>query len=100
MKNTYGDSMRDSFVTTLIEIAKQDKTIELVTGDLGFGVLKPFWEQLPDQFTNAGVAEQNMTALAAGMAREGKNVFTYSIIHNINYLLRNLFYIIHFRKLL
>jgi transketolase len=79
MKNTYGDSMRDSFVKTLIEIAKQDKTIELVTGDLGFGVLKPFWEQLPDQFTNAGIAEQNMTALAAGMAREGKNVFTYSI---------------------
>ncbi|MBQ7142342.1 MAG: transketolase [Bacteroidaceae bacterium] len=71
--------MRDTFVRTLVEIAKKDKNIELVTGDLGFGVLKPYWEQCPDQFTNAGIAEQNMTAVAAGMALEGKTVFTYSI---------------------
>ncbi|MBQ7300079.1 MAG: transketolase [Clostridia bacterium] len=71
--------MRDTFVRTLIELAKEDKNIEIVTGDLGFGVLKPFWEALPDQFINAGIAEQNMTSAAAGMALEGKNVFTYSI---------------------
>ncbi len=71
--------MRDTFVKTLIELAKQDKSIELITGDLGFGVLKPFWEQLPDQFTNAGIAEQNMIAMATGMAMEGKNVFVYTI---------------------
>ena len=71
--------MRDTFVKTLVECAKEDKNIELITGDLGFGVLKPFWEQCPDQFTNAGIAEQNMTGVAAGMALTGKNVFTYSI---------------------
>ena len=71
--------MRDTFVRTLFELAKEDRNIELVTGDLGFGVLKPFWEALPDQFINAGIAEQNMTTVAAGMALEGKNVFTYSI---------------------
>lgn len=71
--------MRDTFVRTLVELAKKDKGIELITGDLGFGVLKPFWEQCPDQFTNAGIAEQNMTTVAAGMALEGKTVFTYSI---------------------
>ena len=71
--------MRDIFVRTLIEEAKKNKDIELITGDLGFGVLKPFWETLPDQFTNAGIAEQNMTTMAAGMALEGKIVFTYSI---------------------
>ena len=71
--------MRDTFVRTLIDIAKADKNVHLVTGDLGFGVLRPFWEQLPDQFTNAGIAEQNMTSFAAGMALEGKTVFTYSI---------------------
>lgn len=71
--------MRDTFVRTLVELAKSNKDIELVTGDLGFGVLKPFWEQCPDQFTNAGIAEQNMTSLAAGMALSGKIVFTYSI---------------------
>lgn len=71
--------MRDTFVKTLIELAKENENIELITGDLGFGVLKPYWEQLPDQFTNAGIAEQNMTTVAAGMALEGKNVITYSI---------------------
>lgn len=71
--------MRDTFVKTLIEEAKKNKNIELITGDLGFGVLKPYWEALPNQFTNAGIAEQNMTGAAAGMALEGKIVFTYSI---------------------
>ncbi len=71
--------MRDTFVRTLIELAKENQDIELITGDLGFGVLKPYWEQLPNQFINAGIAEQNMTTVAAGMALEGKTVFTYSI---------------------
>ena len=71
--------MRDTFVKTLVNLAKEDKNIELITGDLGFGVLKPYWETVPDQFTNAGIAEQNMTSVAAGMALEGKTVFTYSI---------------------
>ena len=71
--------MRDTFVRTLVDLAKQDSNIELITGDLGFGVLKPFWETVPDQFTNAGIAEQHMTSMAAGMALTGKTVFTYSI---------------------
>ncbi len=71
--------MRDTFIKTLVELARKDRNIELVTGDLGFEVLKPFWSELPDQFLNAGIAEQNMTSLAAGMALEGKTVFTYSI---------------------
>ncbi len=71
--------MRDTFVRTLIEAAKKNPRIELITGDLGFGVLKPYYEQVPNQFTNAGIAEQNMTSVAAGMALDGKIVFTYSI---------------------
>ena len=71
--------MRDSFVRSVLELAKNDKNVELVTGDLGFGVLRPFWEAVPDQFLDVGIAEQNMTAMAAGMALEGKTVFTYSI---------------------
>lgn len=71
--------MRDGFIRSVLELAKKDRDVELVTGDLGFGVLKPFWEACPDQFINAGIAEQNMTAMAAGMALEGKKVFTYSI---------------------
>lgn len=71
--------MRNAFIQTLLDNAKADKNIELITGDLGFGVLKPYWEACPDQFLNVGIAEQNMTSLAAGMAMEGKTVFTYSI---------------------
>jgi len=71
--------MRDTFIKTLTQIAKENKDIELITGDLGFGVLKPYFETVPNQFTNAGIAEQNMTSVAAGMAMEGKIVFTYSI---------------------
>ena len=71
--------MRDTFVKTLLEIAKKDKNVYIITGDLGFGVLKPFWDDLPDQIINAGIAEQNMTSIAAGLAMQGKVVYTYSI---------------------
>jgi len=71
--------MRDTFVKTLLEIAKKDKNVYIITGDLGFGVLKPFWDELPDQIINAGIAEQNMTSIAAGLAMQGKIVYTYSI---------------------
>lgn len=71
--------MRNRFVQTILEIAKKDKDFHLVTGDLGFGVLQPLWDEVPDQITNAGIAEQSMTGIAAGMALSGKKVFTYSI---------------------
>ena len=48
--------MRDTVIRTLIELGKEDKDVELITGDLGFGVLKSFWETLPNQFINAGIA--------------------------------------------
>lgn len=71
--------MRDTFVRRLEALAAADPRIMLVTGDLGFGVLNGFSERLPRQFLNAGVAEQNMTGLATGMALDGRIVFTYSI---------------------
>ena len=71
--------MRTAFLDTLYELAKADRNVVFVTGDLGFSVVERFMAELPDQFVNAGVAEQNMTSLAAGMALMGKTVFTYSI---------------------
>lgn len=71
--------MRTAFIKTLFEMAQKDKRIMLVVGDIGFGVVTPFMERLPAQFVNAGVAEQNMTGMAAGIALSGKIVFTYSI---------------------
>ncbi|MFI5092230.1 MAG: transketolase family protein [Candidatus Acidiferrales bacterium] len=71
--------MRTAFIKELFELAKLDERIVLIVGDLGFGVVTPFMEQLPRQFLNAGVAEQNMTGMAAGMALSGKIALTYSI---------------------
>lgn len=71
--------MRDVFISQLLESALDDPKITLVTGDLGFGVFNQFQEQCTAQFLNAGVAEQNMTGIATGLALEGRIVFTYSI---------------------
>lgn len=71
--------MRDAFIDELVTLAEINPRIALVVGDLGFNVIEPFADRFPDRFINAGVAEQNMTGLAAGMASEGYHVFTYSI---------------------
>ena len=71
--------MRDNVVNELINLAKNDKDIVLLTGDLGFGVFEKFESSFPGQYFNVGVAEQNMIGLATGLALEGKKVVTYSI---------------------
>lgn len=71
--------MRDAFVRALMREAAADPRLTLITGDLGFGVLRPFWETYPAQFINAGIAEQSMTSMAAGLALTGRTVLTYSI---------------------
>ena len=71
--------MRTAFIEALIASARTHPDIFLVVGDLGFSVVEPFAREFPDRFLNAGVAEQNMTGMAAGLASEGYHVFTYSI---------------------
>lgn len=71
--------MRDAFIAELTQLAAADPSVMLITGDLGFGVLDNYAAQFPAQFLNAGVAEQNMTGLACGLALEGHKVYTYSI---------------------
>lgn len=69
--------MRNAFLKALEDYA-QSNTL-LIVGDLGFKVTDNFRKKYPKQFINVGVAEQNMTGLAAGLALTGKKVFTYSI---------------------
>lgn len=71
--------MRNAFIDELVSAAEKADNIALVVGDLGFGVVEPFAQRFPDRFFNAGVAEQNMMGLAAGLASEGYHVFVYSI---------------------
>lgn len=71
--------MRGAFFRALMELAERDDRVFLLVGDLGFGVVEPFIQKFPGRFLNMGVAEQNMTGVAAGLAFTGKIVFTYSI---------------------
>lgn len=71
--------MRDAFVRALLREMEIDPRVVLVTGDLGFGVLRPVKERFPDRLINAGIAEQSMVGLAAGLAMTGRKVAVYSI---------------------
>ena len=71
--------MRDAFVRVLLEEMAVNDRIVLITGDLGFGVLQPVWDCFPDRIINAGIAEQGMIGMAAGLASTGRIVFVYSI---------------------
>ena len=71
--------MRNHLINKITDIAKYDKRIMLITGDLGFGVIDKFQNQFSNRYINVGIAEQNMAAVAAGLALEGNTVFIYSI---------------------
>jgi transketolase len=70
--------LRKDFFDILLDKAKKDKSIHLLVGDLGFSFLERFQKELPRQFTNVGIAEQNMVSMAAGMAIAGKKPYCYS----------------------
>lgn len=71
--------MKGVFVETLLRLAEQNPKLIVLTADLGYGMFEPFVERFPRQYLNVGVAEQNMMGVAAGLALDGRNVFTYSI---------------------
>ncbi len=71
--------MRSVFNEKLLEIARRDPRIFMVLADIGYGEIEPFAEECPDRFFNVGVAEQNMTGIACGVAMEGNIAVTYSI---------------------
>lgn len=71
--------MRTALIEELVAATENGVDTFLVVGDLGFGVIEPFRERFPKRFVNAGVAEQSMVSLAAGVATQGPTVFVYSI---------------------
>jgi transketolase len=72
--------MRNTFIQVLMEEAKRDDRIFLITPDMGFSVLEQFGELFPGRLLNVGIAEQNAVGVAAGLALSGKIVYVYSII--------------------
>ena len=71
--------MRSIFNKTLLEIAKKDPRIYMILADIGYGEIEPFRDTFPERYYNCGVAEQNMTGVACGVAMEGNIAVTYSI---------------------
>ena len=72
--------MRNVVINYIYEEAKKNKNIMLLVWDLGYSVVEEFQKNLPQQFINIGIAEQNMIGIAAGLALTGKKVFCFSII--------------------
>jgi len=67
---------RKSFTDTLLELAKKDKDIVAVTTDArGSVTLGDFAKELPEQFVECGVAEQDAVGISAGLAHSGKKTF-------------------------
>ena len=77
--------MRNAVIQKLVEKARTDDRIFLLTADLGYGVLEPFINEFPRRFINVGVSEQLMIGIAAGLAKEGMKPYCYSINNFISF---------------
>ena len=71
--------MRQSLLRCLLEAARQDERIVLLSGDHGYALFDEFRGALPGQFLNCGIAEQNMVGVAAGMAKAGLRPIVYGL---------------------
>lgn len=71
--------MRSAFSAALTKLGRQDPNVLLLTGDHGYALFDEFRKACPDQFINAGIAEQNMVGMAAGLARVGFRPFVYGL---------------------
>lgn len=71
--------MRDAFSSSLVRLALADPKVLLLTGDHGYALFDEFRQRCPDQYINAGIAEQNMVGMAAGLARVGFRPFVYGL---------------------
>jgi transketolase len=71
--------MRNAFAAALIQEARADERVLLLTGDHGYALFDDFRHSCPGQYINAGVAEQNMVGVAAGLAKGGFRPVVYGL---------------------
>jgi len=76
---------RKEWFNSILEEARKDKDIVLLVGDLGYSFCEEFAKELPEQFINCGIAEQNMIGVATGLAISGKKPYCYSGAVFLNY---------------
>lgn len=71
--------MRRRFGKILNDLAKKDKKIYLLVGDIGYGIFDDFRKNHPQRFINMGICEQSLIGVASGMALEGLKPWVYTI---------------------
>ena len=71
--------MRRAFGKFINELAKKDKKIILIVGDIGYGIFDDFRKNHPKRFFNLGICEQSIISAASGMALEGLKPWVYTI---------------------
>lgn len=71
--------MRTVFSKAIVDAALNDERVLLLTGDHGYALFDEFRKVAPGQFINAGVAEQNMVGMAAGLAKAGFKPIVYGL---------------------
>src|SRR5450830_269478 len=71
--------MRSAFSKAIVDAAKADPKVLLLTGDHGYALFDEFRQRCPAQFINAGIAEQNMVCVAAGLAKAGFKPIVYGL---------------------
>ena len=71
--------MRTIFFELLKSGMRTDKSLFLVTADMGLGLVEPYQQEFPDRFINVGIAEQNMAGICAGLCNAGFRPICYTI---------------------
>ena len=79
LKNNKKIDLRDAFFTQVSKEAERNKNIVIITNDMEVFALEDFKKNNPDRYINAGVAEQNMINIAAGLAATGKIPVVFGI---------------------
>lgn len=76
---------RKQWWNSVLKEARANKDVIVLVGDLGYSFCDEFAKELPEQFINVGIAEQNMIGVATGLTLCGKKVYCYSGAVFLNY---------------
>jgi len=72
-------SVRDVFFHKIYEMVQDGEDIVVVTSDLGAPSLDDFRKYYPERYISVGIAEQNLIAVASGLALSGKKTVAYGL---------------------
>lgn len=79
MLNKPKQQLRKAFIITMERLMQDDPKVILIYGDVGFSYMEPVIQRFPNQVLNAGIAEQNMMGMAAGLSRVGWKPYIYTM---------------------